>query len=134
MKEAILNILQCPVLKSDFKKISVFKSEVLTGINGDPFTNIDAGLLINEQGNAYPIIDGVPRLIEGALFFNKAFCKQWEQEIGQLDVTVDKPSIYFEKFILPTLKRFEKEWKEHDLNEKTWGLDQKARVEQFLLY
>jgi ubiquinone/menaquinone biosynthesis C-methylase UbiE/uncharacterized protein YbaR (Trm112 family) len=131
VKETILNIVQCPVLKSGLT-LHVFSSEKLTDGNGRPYTDIDNGLLINAKGTAYPIIDGVPRLIEGAFTFNKVFRDKWESRIKMLDAKIDEPSQEFKKFILPTLKRFEKEWKEHELTTTTWGLQQQERVEYLL--
>jgi ubiquinone/menaquinone biosynthesis C-methylase UbiE/uncharacterized protein YbaR (Trm112 family) len=133
MKESILDILCCPVLKSDLK-LHVFKTEQLSDFNRKPYTDIDEGLLINQNGVAYPIIEGVPRLVEGALFFNKEFRIKWGSEILKLNIKIEEPSEEFKKFILPTLKRFEKEWKEHDLDQRTWGLQQQERIECFLTY
>ena len=44
------------------------------------------------------------------------------------------PPAEFRETIEPTLRRFEKEWREHDLNGMTWGLDQATRVAHSLRY
>ncbi len=133
MKEKALDILRCPDLKTDLK-LQVFSSEQLTDFSGKSYTDINEGLLINQNNVAYPIIGGVPRLIEGALFFNKEFIKKWQNELKKLTIKIEEPSEEFKKFLLPTLKRFETEWQEHDLEQKTWGLEQQQRIDCFLTY
>jgi 2-polyprenyl-3-methyl-5-hydroxy-6-metoxy-1,4-benzoquinol methylase len=133
MKESILDILCCPDLKTALK-LHVFKSEQLSDFNGKPYTDIDEGLLINENNVAYPILDGVPRLIEGALSLNNEFRKKWQRELQKLTIKIEEPSEEFKKLILPTLKRFETEWQEHDLEQRTWGLQQQERINCFLTY
>jgi SAM-dependent methyltransferase len=44
------------------------------------------------------------------------------------------PSRAFVAEIQPTLERFEREWGEHPLDERTWGLDQDVRLRQALHY
>ena len=137
MKRAIIDILACPDCGSELR-LTEFELNRETDENGKSIDDIEEGILLSRCGAAYPIIEGVPRLLEGALFVHEAFRSKWSKELHDLQALSDRaltpPSNEFRSIIEPTLKRFEKEWKEHPLEERTWGLNQDTRIEHSLRY
>jgi SAM-dependent methyltransferase/uncharacterized protein YbaR (Trm112 family) len=137
MKRKILDILACPECGSDLQ-LTGFESNYETDENGQSIEDIEEGILKSGCGAVYPIVEGVPRLLEGAFFVHQEFRSRWNKELQQHQVLNNKalmpPSNEFRKIIEPTSKRFEKEWREHPLEERTWGLDQSTRIEHSLRY
>lgn len=137
MKHKIVDILACPDCGGNLA-VTVFQSKDEKDENGKSVEDIEEGILTSNCGAAYPIIEGVPRVLEGALFVHKEFRSRWNKELQQNQALNEKaltpPSRQFRNMIEPTLKRFEKEWREHPVEERTWGLDQETRIEHSLRY
>jgi len=57
MRESLVNKLRCPVDMKPFR---------LNSVNKDSDGRVMEGELISEEGNVYPIVDGVPNLIPDA--------------------------------------------------------------------
>lgn len=115
-----------------------FRTTIERGPDGEEVFDVDQGVLVAETGSVYPILDGVPRLIEGALWLYPSFPERWAAELAPFlrshPKASDPPSQGFRRLILPTLRRFEKEWSSHELQDRTWGFDQDTRVAHFLRY
>ncbi|GDX52613.1 hypothetical protein LBMAG27_16600 [Bacteroidota bacterium] len=137
MKNRLLDILVCPL---DYSKLSLHEFETTTEKNkfGEIEIDVITGVLVSSSGNIYPIISGVPRMVEGAFYMYESFREKWNSKLAELEminpVSMKKPSEAFMIGLYPTLKRFEKQWKDHKLEEHTWTLDQKTRVDNFLKY
>ena len=132
----LLDLLVCPETGENLELISFTTT---TENDGDKvLIDTEEGVLVSVSGRVYPIIDGVPRMIDGAFFLFDSFRKKWEKKLLKLnlisDFSLQKPDEVFLKFILPTLKRFEKEWSEHDLSGHTWNFDPPTRIKHFLHY
>lgn len=127
MKKDLLDIIVCPKTGEKFNLISfeIIKEDI-----------IKTGILLTTNRIAYPILNGVPRLIEGAMWFYRKQLKNYSSLIKKLDINEKSYEITdeFKRLFLPTLLRFNKEWKEHNLNDKTWGWNQKERFDLFLKY
>lgn len=99
---------------------------------------MDEGLLASPEGRVYPIVRGVPRLLQGALSLFPAFRARREADLRRLglwtDAALAPPPEEFRRLVEPTLRRFEREWRSHDLAGRTWGLDQPTRIGHFLRY
>ena len=134
MKRSLLPFLACPATGAALQ-LEAFES-VGEPVPAGEIEDIDAGVLASPAGTVYPIVGGVPRLIEGALHLHPEFVGRWRDRLKSFPAanSADSPSPGFQREILPTLRRFEKEWSGHDLDDRTWGLDQATRVEHFLRY
>jgi hypothetical protein len=68
-------------------------------------------------------------MIEGSLSVQGAFRARWRHELAaagaDTPAALKGPSAEFRSLIQPTLERFDKEWSEHSLEERTWGLETK---------
>lgn len=100
--------------------------------------DVEEGLLTCACSSAFPVIEGVPRILEGALVGNSEFLDRWRSRLDGLALlrgrALAAPSPEFESEIAPTRDRFGKEWTEHPLEEMTWGLDQETRLAHALRY
>ena len=137
MKPKLTTLLACPGCGGELK-LAAFETVYELDEQQEKVLDIVEGVLTCGCGRAYPIIEGVPRLLEGVLSTQKGYLAKWKTELGDCGATgaeaLTPPSQEFSSFIEPTLKRFEKEWAEHHLEEKTWGFDQETRIDQSLRY
>ncbi len=133
MAPSIVQYLICPYSNEELKLISLKKN-----IDSNGVEDIEYGVLKTNEGIVYPIVRGVPRLFEGALYIFKDFCQQWKKELNDLNLLNDKslapPGEFFMNYIYPTMKRFEVEWEKHSLEDKTWNLNQDERIEKYVDY
>ena len=122
-----LNSLICPLTK---EKLTTHSFEL------NDNDKIKYGILLSDSGHAYPVINYVPRLFEGAWLFYKDKLNSFQNQISKLkiDEKLNIPSNDFKKNILPTLKRFGKEWEKHKISDKTWGWSQSERIEKYREY
>src|SRR5262245_16380631 len=136
MKDSLVPLLACPATGTPLTRIA-FKTVVEEGAAGG-CTDVEEGALVSASGHGYPVIGGVPRLIEGALELYASFRARWQRELEPILAAspnaLAPPSASFKKIMLPTLRRFEREWTSHDLEGLTWGLDQPTRIGHFLRY
>lgn len=129
MNPKLTQWLACPACGGD---LALLELEA-----GEP-PDVEQGLLSCSCRAAYPVFEGVPRLLDGALAGNPAFLARWRSELESAGLLSGRalapPSPEFESLIAPTRDRFGKEWGEHPLQETTWGLDQATRLEHALRY
>ena len=127
MQSGLIEFLTCPVTGKnlDILEIKVEKN-----------WRIETGILFTEDGYAYPIINGVPRLIEGAMkLFEKdlyPYKEIWDKINPNKESFIQSEE--FKRLYLPTLRQFEKEWRNHKLDGKTWGWDQQDRLKKYMEY
>lgn len=135
MKARVLEWLCCPTCHGSLE-LRPFHAVPDAGDVGA--TDIVDGLLLCQCGRAYPIVGGVPRMIEGALWLHRSFRERWHERIIGANITLDialaRPSPEFVAAIQPTLERFDEEWGRHHLEDRTWGLGQATRLDQALHY
>ena len=127
MQDHLLDVLICPKTGQPFDLLTIDK-----GIEG----RTETGFLFTQDRFTYPIIRGVPRLIEGSMkLFEKDLIK-YKTHWKKIEPSNDsfQLSSEFKKQFLPTLRQFEKEWSNHDLEGKTWGWDQEKRLKMYLEY
>lgn len=136
MKLRLLELLVCPETGEELKLTSFTTTS--EAINNQMLIDTVEGVLVSVSGRVYPVIDGVPRMIDGAFFLYQSFRSKWNNKLQELGLvnkfSLQKPDEQFLKFILPTLTRFEKEWSEHELNGLTWNFDPPTRIKHFLHY
>jgi len=134
VKRALLPLLACPATGGGLTA-HAFESVDEPTPDGT-IEDIVAGALVAASGTVYPIVDGVPRLFDGALHLYPEFRRRFDDRLRPLHAEGRDlgPSREFRDRFLPTLRRFEKEWIAHDLDDRTWGLDQQTRIEHLLRY
>jgi SAM-dependent methyltransferase/uncharacterized protein YbaR (Trm112 family) len=134
MKRSLLPLLACPA-SGDELVAHAFESRDEASPDGT-VEDIVSGALAAPSGGVYPIVDGVPRLVDGALHLHPDFRRRFDDRLRPLLASGGDagPSPEFQERFLPTLRHFQKEWSSHDLEDRTWGLDQATRVEHFLRY
>ncbi len=135
MNPSLLSIIVCPETLVPLELV-VFEREERKTPNS-VYEDIISGILKSSTGFYYPIIDGVPRLLDGAMNFYKKEMSQHEKKLKDLNIwdeCLKSPSDEFKKLFEPTLLRFNKEWKEHDIDDKTWGWDQDERLKIYKKY
>src|SRR4051794_17712938 len=124
MNPSLTQWLACPACGGDLKLV-VFKES-------EP-PDVEEGLLTCSCSSAYPVVMGVPRVLEGALAGNVVFLDRWRRELQASGMLSGRallpPSAGFRSLIAPTSERFGKEWGEHRLQDTTWGMDQQTRLE-----
>lgn len=134
MKRRLLDWLACPACGANLA-LTPLKEDVRPP-EGE--ADIVEGILVCACSAAFPVIEGVPRLLEGALMAQEDFLRRWKERLESEGVlrgkALDRASPEFEALIAPTRDRFGKEWEEHPLEETTWGLDQETRLEHALRY
>ncbi len=137
MKSALVRLLACPTC-GDELALHSFESATEEGSSGRRVDETLEGVLVCRSGDAYPIIEGVPRLLQGALSQHSGFRQQWYKELKSVGALRERslrpPSRQFRELVAPTLARFGKEWGEHPIEEDTWGLEQRTRLEHAQRY
>ncbi len=137
MKVALLRLLACPSC-GDELALHTFEETTEEDGSGGRVQETLEGVLACRCGQAYPVIDGVPRLLEGALYQHARFRQEWHEELkgaGALgERSLGPPSLQFRESLAPTMARFGKQWGAHPIDEDTWGLEQRARLEHALRY
>ncbi|MFI5151631.1 MAG: methyltransferase domain-containing protein [Bacteroidia bacterium] len=136
MRKELLEILICPATKEPFELIEFETVKEQNPVSGLSYDQVMYGVLITPSGMAYPIVNGMPRIIEGAMNIYSTRMAAHESRIKSLNIHSDSYFISddFRKNFLPTQKRFELEWKEHELEGKTWALDQDQRMDKYKEY
>jgi SAM-dependent methyltransferase/uncharacterized protein YbaR (Trm112 family) len=137
MKGKLLSVLCCPACRSDLRLV-VFQEDSNAVIGADvPRSRDDAveGLLECACGIAYPIIDGVPRLLESGLSAFPEFLNRYREKVrGEMGCSVFRqrlpcrPRENDYEFIRTS---FSMEWEFFDYAvDRTWGwtLGERKRV------
>lgn len=122
MKLALLRLLGCPGC-GDELVLHAFDWTTEEDGSGRRVQETREGVLICRGGHAYPIIDGVPRLLEGPLHQHTRLRERWPKELKSVGVlggrALRPPSRQFRELLAPTMARFGKEWGEHPIEEDT---------------
>lgn len=133
MNKELLDVLCCPCCRQELG-LSVFQEndelhnsdEALDGRR-----DVATGLLKCECGNAYPVIDGVPRLLEGGLNDFPEFLRQYKDRVKAEMPHGSAPNPRVENDYDYIRKAFSKEWGLFNYGEdNTWGwtLEERRRV------
>ena len=132
MRPRLVPFLACPTTRSPLELVAF---ETTSDEGGE---DVLEGVLVGGGGHVYPIVRGMPRLVEGSLRLHTEFRRRHAARLAERgltgDVALAPPSSEFERLVLPTMRRFEVEWGRHDLAGLTWGLDPATRVERLLEY
>jgi SAM-dependent methyltransferase len=129
MQTAALAFLRCPLSGETLSLMNEKFSSVKSG-------EVEVGILITQSGAAYPILEGVPRLLPDSFFEHRDFLRQ------HLDDYEARESAMIRKFgtLLALAERknrrtrgsFSKEWQDYDYQSgKTWNMDVQEQLEQF---
>src|SRR5437870_4245813 len=139
MNETLLRVLCCPACHGELELV-IFR-ENAEGVNGtgapSSIYGPAVGLLKCACGTAYPIMDGVPRLLDGGLGAFPEFLICYEKEVrteGCLNLTPQHaPSRQRKDDFEAIRKSFSKEWGIFDYaGDNTWGWTLEDRKRVFL--
>jgi ubiquinone/menaquinone biosynthesis C-methylase UbiE/uncharacterized protein YbaR (Trm112 family) len=124
MKEILLKYIECPICQGNLEIISF---EVVSG-------EIDTGLLLckNNRRHIYPIVNGIPRMIKGAI--NKYYLNmmQFENSIPE-GVKLQLSTVEILGKASSHIQRsFSSEWGNIDDTVRAWGRDAITRRKLFL--
>lgn len=131
MLDHIVDSLVCPLTRQPLSLISFEKSQ--EKYNGEVRDRTLFGLLMTPDSIAYPVIRGIPRLLQGAMSLFKEDLKGFSQQIDAANVAQKSYEVdpEFEEWFLPTLESFQLEWQKHEIDgENTWGLTQADRMDR----
>ena len=136
MRKELLTLLVCPKTQESFTLIEFETIQEEHPVSKQTYDRVMYGVLITPSKMAYPIVNGMARIIEGAMKIYENRMAKFNTKIEGLAIHPDSYFISedFRKNFLPTQKRFELEWKEHELEGKTWALEQPERMEKYLEY
>jgi len=128
MKEDLIEVIACP---SCHKMPELTQFENSSG--NQPGGVVNAGVLKCSCGKAYPVIDGVPRMIEKGLEAFPDFIAKNREQLAALAVNVPatNPPEKQEDDYENIRKSFSQEWGIFDYDsDKTWGwtLDERKQV------
>jgi 2-polyprenyl-3-methyl-5-hydroxy-6-metoxy-1,4-benzoquinol methylase/uncharacterized protein YbaR (Trm112 family) len=126
LKESLLRILRSPHGAEPLTLLAFRRN----GSEGnDDSTVLDGALLAAESGRAYPIIDGVPVMLD--VSFPPMFSRQYEDILSKYELLFVTSQ---RKHATPRWS-FSNEWDQHFNNDlrKTWGFTVEDRVKQFYL-
>jgi ubiquinone/menaquinone biosynthesis C-methylase UbiE/uncharacterized protein YbaR (Trm112 family) len=137
MNTELARLLVCPRTGAALELFE-FEGRDVASQDGTIYHDVRTGVLRSPDGDGYPVIDGLPRLVEGALFLFRARLDPHRRRLAALGLlsarALRPPPESFRRDFEPTLRRFEKEWLSHDTAGRTWGLNQEARVGKYLEY
>jgi SAM-dependent methyltransferase len=139
MNEELLNFICCPTCRGQLE-LTAFEGDGKIGhsVGGLSWKDaVTAGLLKCACGIAYPVIDGVPRLLEAGLSVFPEFLESYEAKIkaeaGLDNLPLRAPSRSKANHYDYIRKSFSKEWGLFDYpSDKTWGWTLKERKDVFL--
>lgn len=139
MNLSLLAFLICPSCRYMLQIIRFESSPGATqrGARGGEQTGITSGVLKCECGKLYPIIDGVPRFLEGGLKHFPEFTRNYQEQLSltcslrqspEAPVTTNRSNDYDN-----IRESFSQEWRIYDYeNDKTWGWTVDERKKVFL--
>src|SRR5262247_1723118 len=120
MRDLLRNLIRQP---SSGEELELAAFEVLTGSDGS--FDVREGVLFNPStGKAYPIMDGVPVMLNGG--FTAEFLERHRSEISQDSSLASLP-------LAPSPQKdwsFSREWDQHFAtnSERTWGYTVEERL------
>lgn len=126
MRTRLLDFLCCPNCQTSFDLDSsaVDGEEILTGV------------LICKNGHYFPVVGGIPRMLENSM------AEYWPQIKDDLPVTLREilaticgdhgqpAQMYHDR---RTKANFSNEWDNHEVGGKTWGMNLNDRIQWFFL-
>ena len=119
-------------------RLVVFSSHEEVSGSGLVFEDIDEGLLVSEKGFHYPVTGGIPRMLPNPRQLFASFYSKWRSKIAEIkgleQPAKTGPADSFLTEYLPTLLRFGREWKKHNIQGLTWGLDEETRIHHYFQY
>jgi SAM-dependent methyltransferase/uncharacterized protein YbaR (Trm112 family) len=126
MNEKLTEILLCPHCKKTLELTNIVGGEEVEGSVPSSLTSdVVAGVLKCACGNSYPVIDGVPRLLEKGLRAMPLFAESNQVEVECLQ---DRSNDY--EYIRQS---FSREWSIFDYErDKTWGWTLEERIKVFM--
>jgi SAM-dependent methyltransferase/uncharacterized protein YbaR (Trm112 family) len=135
MQESLIELLRCPVTRSELTVTILKKAKKILG--GQEVEVIEEGILFASKNWFYPIIKCIPRLNVEALIDHADFL-----QIALPDYEERKKKILFEysgllkiveKKNRRTKKSFSQEWKLYNYTEdKTWDANREEMLDRFL--
>jgi len=137
MNQQLLDLLLCPVCRQPLKLTPMGQNPVVADAQNSPAGagEILTGLLSCACGQAFPVIAGVPRLIEGGIYNFPEFIKQNREQIQSvchLAASLPPSESSNGKDDYDNIRKsFSQEWGIFDYdNDKTWGwtLEERKRV------
>lgn len=139
MRRDLLTILVCPACKSELELSTLDDGGTSshTGVARIE-SEVTMGVLRCGCGAAYPLIDGVPRLLEGGLASFPAFVDQYRTQIRTLlgdraVAGISSSEVHDGDDYANIRESFSKEWSIFDYNrDKTWGWSLAERRKVFL--
>lgn len=131
MYERLLDFLRCPICRKPLRL------EVLASTTSDAGREISEGLLQCADDHWFPVVEGIPRMLSGAI------TEHWP-DIEPLVRQHDSPSVTSLKDRVDTAagraghdhrtrRNFSLEWQHHELGDKTWGIELEDRVKRYFL-
>jgi SAM-dependent methyltransferase/uncharacterized protein YbaR (Trm112 family) len=140
MNKKLLKNIICPSCKNDFELVqSINEHEAKLQFGGNlSDQEIITGILKCKCGNIFPVIEGVPRLLEGGIFRFPEFIKKFSGQINTICGTEITGNSLLSNDIEEDdyeniRKSFSQEWGIFDYNEdKTWGWSIEERKKIFL--
>ncbi len=135
MQHKLLDILCCPVCKSDFR-LEVIEIDNHT-YKGKTIEEVKTGILFAENGFFYPIIDGVPRLlVESFLDYASFFEVNYPNYKTHKNQLLETHSSVIHQVVKKNSRikqSFSLEWSLYDYEaDTTWHLDNDGILDQFL--
>src|SRR5438445_1962466 len=83
MRTALVRLLACPTC-GDELALHSFESATEEDSSRRRVEETVEGVLICRSGDAFPIIEGVPRLLQGALSQHAGFRRQWHKKLKSI--------------------------------------------------
>lgn len=133
MNKTLVSVLSCPLCGGELD-LTVFQTNGKTGNGSDALSGKDdvlTGILKCACGNAYPVFEGVPRLLEGGLNAFAEFVEGYKDKVNIERGREGAPSRQSENDYDYIRRSFSKEWKIFDYaSDKTWGwtLEERKRI------
>lgn len=135
MKEAIVEVLRCPLTKEKLS-LEVYEKEN-RDYKGESITEIKTGLLTSPCGYIFPIINGVPRLQAESFLEHESSIKKHKQDFDSIKSKIISEYDYVIQQAIKrnfkTKQSFGMEWSIFRYNsDSTWGWNKDSRKERFL--
>jgi len=127
MRDRLLDLLRCPECSGQFdlEKIELSGDETSTGV------------LSCDDRHFYPVVGGIPRMLPNSLRehwpFMKAVLAGRKPRVLASLLKGESSENGNDAYDLRTKQNFSKEWDNHDIGGKTWGMELSDRIQWFFL-
>jgi ubiquinone/menaquinone biosynthesis C-methylase UbiE/uncharacterized protein YbaR (Trm112 family) len=138
MNQDLLATLVCPSCKGELQLVAFANNNGATARTEKANQLAEVGILKCRCGEAYPLIDGVPRLVEHGMASFPTFVKEYREQIRSicgdaLLAKVSAPRTQKEDEYSNIRRSFSQEWSVFDYeHDKTWGWSLAERKQVFL--